>query len=122
MKYVLLRDITPFFIFDKNYYIFLNSFILFFVFLSIIKYKYYSKRLIFILIINIILEILFNIYFLLIVNPFFMFVTKLIQFIFSINLNEEIYYNKTCAKLLIPYILWSFILSLTTISILFLNR
>ena len=114
--------ITPYFMINKTVYLVFNLLIIFLTITAVIKYNYYSKKLLLVILINLILEILFNIFFLLIVSPFFLFATKTIQFIFSLNLNEEIYYNKTSAKLLIPYILWSFILCLYTIIILFLNR
>lgn len=55
------------------------------------------------------------------VSPILLFVSKALQFIESIELNSETYINKKSAKLLVPYILWTFYLTLISILILFLN-
>ena len=87
---------------------------------SIIIYKYFSKKDYLIIIINIILEILFN-YYLFNNNYFYMFASKLIQFIFSIHLNEILFINKKSAKLFTPYIIWNYIITLFTMILLFLR-
>lgn len=103
-----------------NYYLVINIIVLLLTISSILIYKYYNKRGFLLIFINILLELLFN-YFLFKHNTFFMFSTKLIQFIFSIHLNEIIYTNKKSARLYMPYIIWNYILTLYTIVIVFLN-
>lgn len=103
-----------------NCYLLINIIVLILTIASIIIYKYFKKKDYLIIFTNILFEILFN-YFLFINNSFFMFASKLIQFIFSIHLNEIIFINKKSAKLYIPYIIWSYILTLLTVVIVFLN-
>ena len=105
--------------FSTSFYI-INSLILIITVISILIYKTYSKKDYLIIILNIVLELLFN-YFLLKSNYFYMFITKLLQFIFSINLNEIIYTNKKSANLFMFYIIWNYILTLFTILLLFLK-
>ena len=108
---------TPMYI---NYYYVFNIFILVLAFLSIIIHKSFSKKNYLIIIINVILELLFNI-FLLSSNVILLFMIKLLQFILSIHLNEIIYDNKKSAKLLMPYILWNYLLTLYIIVSILLN-
>ena len=115
MKYVFFST------FFLSIYFLIDSIILIMTILSIKIYKYYKKYDYLIIFINILLEILFNIFLLIIYNPFLLFAIKFIEFIFSIHLNEIIYSNKKSANLLVPYILWSFLLTLLTTIILFLN-
>ena len=115
MKYVLFST------FYLNIYLLLDSIIIIMTILSIKLYKEYKLYDYFIITINIFLEILFNIILFLIRNPFLLFSIKLIEFIFSIHLNEVVYSNKKSANLLVPYILWNFLLTLFTTIILFLN-
>ena len=103
-----------------HYYYFINIIVIILTTSSIIIYKHYYKRDFFIILINFVLEILFN-YFLIYNNPFLLFSTKLLQFIFSIHLNEIIYTNKKSANLFIPYIIWNYLLTLFTTVFLFLN-
>ena len=103
----------------KKYFFFINTIIIILAIIALLEYKNYNKQNIIIIAINIMLEIIFN-YSLVSYNIFFLFSSKIIQFIFSIHLNEIIYINKKSAKLIIPYILWNFILTLLTTLILFL--
>jgi len=105
--------------FSTSFYI-INFIILLLATVSIIIYKFFSTKDYLIIVINIILELFFN-YFLFINNLFFMFASKLIQFIFSIHLNEVIFTNKKSAKLFTPYIIWNYIITLFTIILLFLR-
>lgn len=113
--------ITPFFMIDYKTYAILDFLIIITVIISLSLYHYYDKKRYMIIIVNLILEILYNIFFILIQNLFLMFSIKLFQFIFSIHLNSVIYDNKKSAKYLTPYILWNFILTLLNTLILFLN-
>ena len=89
--------------------------------LSIILYKSFLKKEYFIILVNVLCELLFNYFLFCTNNSFYLFSTKIIQFIFSIHLNEIIYLNKKSANLYIPYIIWNYILTLLTIVSLFLN-
>lgn len=81
------------------------------------------KKLIIIIAINFILYTLFNIFTFKILSPFLSFATKTFNFVSSLYLNEELFLqNKKNAKLLAPYILWTFYLTLTSISIFFINN
>lgn len=113
--------ITPFFMLDHKTYLILDFLIIVTVIISLSSYTYYDKKRYLIIIINVILEILYNIFFIVIPNIFLIFAIKLFQFIFSIHLNSVIYDNKKSAKYLTPYILWNFILTLLNTLILFLN-
>ena len=113
--------ITPFFMIDHKTYAILDFLIIITVIISLSSYHYYDKKRYLIITTNVILEILYNIFFLLIQNLFLMFSIKLFQFIFSIHLNSVIYDNKKSAKYSTPYILWNFILTLLNTLILFLN-
>ncbi len=113
--------LTPIFMIDKSIYFILDFFIIFLFFLAIFEYHYLYKELTVIIVINFVLELLYNIFMFFLPSPFFMFATKLFQFVFSIHLNSHIYSNKKSANLIIPYILWNFILTLLSIIILFLN-
>ena len=76
-----------------------------------------------IIIINIFLYILYNIFTFRLISPFLSFSTKIFQFVSSLYLNEEIIsQSKTSAKFLNIYILWCFYLTLVSISIFFLNN
>ena len=112
MKYVL---------FPTFYYLFINFIIIIMTLVSLIIYKYLNIYDYIIIFINVILEILFNYFFLINKIPFFIFTFKFLQFIFSIHLNESIYSNKKSANFFVPYILWNFILTLYTTAILFLD-
>lgn len=113
--------ITPFFMLDHKTYLILDFLIIVTVIISLSSYTYYDKKRYLIITINVILEILYNIFFLVIPNVFLIFAIKLFQFVFSIHLNSVIYDNKKSAKYLSPYILWNFILTLLNTLILFLN-
>ncbi len=113
--------ITPFFMLDHKTYLILDFLIMITVIISLSSYTYYDKKRYLIITINVILEILYNIFFIVIPNIFLIFAIKLFQFIFSIHLNSVIYDNKKSAKYLTPYILWNFILTLLNTLILFLN-
>ena len=76
-----------------------------------------------IILINILLYTLYNFFTFRLINPFLSFSIKLFQFVSSLYLNEEIIFqNKKSAKLLSPYILWCFYLTLISISNFFLNN
>lgn len=113
--------ITPFFMFDHKTYLILDFLIIVTVIISLSSYTYYDKKRYLIITINVILEILYNIFFLVIQNVFLIFAIKLFQFIFSIHLNSVICDNKKSAKYLSLYILWNFILTLLNTLIIFLN-
>ncbi len=119
MKYVLFT--TFFYITTPVYYLFINSIIIIMILISLIIYKHLNIYDYIIIIINVILEVLFNYFFLINKNSLLIFTFKFLQFIFSIHLNESIYSNKKSANLLVPYILWNFILTLYTTAILFLD-
>jgi len=88
----------------------------------VIKNNIYP-RIITIIIINFILYTLFNIFTFRIVSPFLSFTAKTFNFVATLYLNEELFsQNKISAKLLTPYILWTFYLTLTSISIFFINN
>ena len=103
-----------------NYYYFINLIIIMLAIFGIIIFKHFNKKELSIIIINIVFEIIFN-YYLVNNNPYLLFSSKLIQFIFSIHLNEIIYINKKSAKLLLPYIIWNYLLTLFATVYLFLN-
>ena len=125
MNYVFFstfyKYITPIFMFSENFYLFIDIIILCFFGISIVIYKYIDLHLLFIILLNVIIEILFDVFLFIVASPFFLFSTKFFQFIFSIHLNNYVYYNKKSATYLTPYILWNFFLTLLTITILFLN-
>ncbi len=76
-----------------------------------------------IILINILLYTLYNFFTFRLISPFLSFSIKLFQFVSSLYLNEEIIFqNKKSAKLLSPYILWCFYLTLISISNFFLNN
>ena len=114
MNYV----INSIFLLDNKYYYIIyiiNTLVIIIMILSIINYKYFSKKISFLVFFNIFLELLFNYFFIILKSPLLMFITKLFQFDFSLDLNEEIYLNKRSASLLLFYILWTFILCLFSI-------
>lgn len=94
----------------------------------ILKNNYYSlstldKKFKNIIIVNILLYTLYNIFTFKLISPFLSFAIKTFQFVSSLYLNEEIIFqNKISAKLLSPYILWCFYLTLISISNFFLNN
>ena len=90
--------ITPFFMLDHKTYLILDFLIMITVIISLSSYTYYDKKRYLIITINVILEILYNIFFIVIPNIFLIFAIKLFQFIFSIHLNSVIYDNKKSAK------------------------
>lgn len=112
---------TPIFMFKENIYLLSNLIIIIITILSILNFKNKRRKTYYIIIINIILEILYNIFLFIIVSPFMIFSSKLFEFIFILHLNEELYTNKKSANLLVPVIIWNFILTLLSILILFLN-
>ena len=123
--------ITPIFMINPTTYkiisisIFLSITILLLLYLkkSNFKLELIGSRLIIILLINYVLYTLYNIFSFIIVSPFLLFSSKLFQFISSLYLNEEIVaQNKISANVLVPYIIWTFYLTLTSISIFFLNN
>ena len=111
MNYV----INSIFLLDNKYYYIINTLVIIIMILSIINYKYFSKKISFLVFFIIFLEFLFNYFFIVLKSPLLMFITKLFQFDFSLDLNEEIYLNKRSASLLLFYILWTFILCLFSI-------
>ena len=114
MKYVIFSI----FLFIKYYYFYINLLIISLAIMSIMIHNYYDKKILIVIMINIILELLFNYY--LINNQYlFIFTSKILQFISSIKLNELICSNKKSVTLLTPYILWNFILTLFSITVLF---
>jgi len=118
--------VTPFFILPIYCYKLISILIFLFVEFSvfiIFKNSLLDKRMLFILFINYLLFLLYNYFSFYFVNTFFAFAIKLFQFISSLYLNEDIFFkNKTSVKLLIPYILWAFYLTLISISVFFLNN
>lgn len=84
--------------------------------ISFMTRKFFS-----IIIMNIICYTLYNIFTFLITSSFLSFLAKSFGFIFSIYLNGELYQNKISTKVNSLYIIWSFYLVLTSISIFFLN-
>lgn len=126
MNYVIFstfkyRFYTPIFMFKENIYFLSNFIIIILTILSISSFKNKSRKTYFIISINIILEVLYNIFLFIVVSPFMIFSIKLLEFIFILHLNEEIYTNKKSANLLVPLIIWNFILTLLSTLILFLN-
>lgn len=103
-----------------NIYYLINLIVILFATYSIILYKHYDLRGKIIITINMFCELLFY-YFLLNNFSFLIFITKITQFIFSINLNEIIYKNKKSANLFLPYIIWNYLLTLFATVYLFLN-
>ena len=118
--------ITPFFILPIRYYKLISILIFLFVEISIFlvyKNNFFDKRLSIILSINYLFFILYNYFSFYLVNTFLMLSIKILQFISSLYLNEDICSkNKISANLLVPYILWTFYLTLISISIFFLNN
>ena len=111
MNYV----INSIFMLDNKYFFIINSIVIIAMILSIINYKYFSKEIYILIFLNLFLEFLFIYFFIILKSPLLMFITKLFQFDFSLDLNEEIYLNKKSAKLLLFYISWTFILCLFSI-------
>lgn len=107
--------------FSTSTYLIINLLIICLATISIIIHKYLEKKGFLIIIINILCELIFNYLLLFNVNYFFLFIFKLIQFIFSIQLNELIYLNKKSANLFMPYIIWNYLLTLISLVLLFLN-
>lgn len=81
----------------------------------------YSKESKNIIISNILAEFIFG-YSLIKGNTYLMLLTKIIQFTLSLSLNEKISKNKLSSNLLTPYIIWTFFLTLVSISIFFVNN
>ena len=104
-----------------NYYIIVNIIILILATLSITINNSYSKKENILILINIILELIFNYVLVFSNNIFILLLIKILQFIFSIHLNELIYLNKKSAKLFMPYILWNYLLTLLITVSIFLN-
>lgn len=81
------------------------------------------KKLMIITVINYLLYTLFNLFTFFFPSPFLLFAIKTFHFISTLYLNEEVVLqNKISANLLVPYIIWTFYLTLVSISIFFLNN
>lgn len=132
---LLIKDlyfyITPIFMINPTTYKIISTIIFLSLSLSLLlflkksnfKLELIGTRLIIILVTNYILYTLYNIFSFIIISPFLLFSTKIFQFISSLYLNEEIVaQNKISANFLVPYIIWTFYLTLTSISIFFLNN
>ena len=123
--------VTPIFMLNPNIYMIVSVVVFFIVGISIfLIYKdndcsfwFFSQRLKIILIINFSLYFCYNVFTFKLVSPFLSFACKTFHFISSLYLNEEvIIQNKSSAKLLVPYILWTFYLTLVSISVFFINN
>lgn len=118
--------ITPIFMVNPTIYKTISTIIFILVTLSIFlifKDNKHNKRLQIILLINFSLYFLYNLFTFKIISPFLAFTAKIFHFIATLYLNEEIVFkNKISAKLLVPYIIWTFYLTLTSISIFFINN
>lgn len=118
--------IVPFFMINFNFYFFVS--IIIFSIVELALFFVYKKQcinttLLFILIINYISFILFNFFFFYLENSFFALFFKLLQFYFSLLLNENLSQkNKISANFLALYIIWTFYLTLVSISIFFINN
>ena len=125
------KFIIPIFMVNPAIYKIISIFLLFILmiapFIYIIKNHFklelIGTRLIIILIINYLLYTCYNIFTFILISPFLLFATKLFHFISTLYLNEEIVaQNKISANILIPYIIWTFYLTLTSISMFFINN
>ncbi len=113
--------ITPVFTLNNYLYILINSIMILLLICSLLSYKHLNKKTYLLVFLFIILETIYSISFYVIKSSLILFSSKLFTFILSIHINEEIYLNKKSAKLLTPFILWEFYLTLVSIIILFLN-
>ncbi len=123
------KFITPIFLVNPYVYKIISIFI--FLLLTAIIFNelkkinfdisFMTRKFLSIIIMNIICYTLYNIFTFLITSSFLLFLAKSFGFIFSIYLNGELYQNKISTKVNSLYIIWSFYLVLTSISIFFLN-
>lgn len=123
------KFITPIFLVNPYVYKIISIFI--FLLLTAIIFNelkkinfdisFMTRKILSIIIMNIICYTLYNIFTFLIISSFLSFLAKSFGFIFSIYLNGELYQNKISTKVNSLYIIWSFYLVLTSISIFFLN-
>lgn len=83
--------------------------------------SFMTKKFLLIIVLNVVCYTFYNIFTFLITSSFLAFVFKSFGFIFSIYLNGELYQSKISTKVNSLYIIWSFYLVLTSISVFFLN-
>lgn len=123
--------ITPIFTINPVYYKVIS--IMIYILISYIAFKFFSLnnyqastieiKTKAIIIINLLTYTIYNIFTFVLISPFIAFASKTFQFIASLHLNEEVVLQtKINAKLLVPYILWTFYLALSSISVFFLNN
>lgn len=123
------KFITPIFLVNPCVYKTISIFI--FLLLTIIIFNelkkidfdisFMTRKFLTIIIMNIICYTFYNVFTFLITSCFLSFISKSFGFIFSIYLNGELYQNKISTKVNSLYIIWSFYLVLTSISVFFLN-
>lgn len=123
------KFITPIFLVNPCVYKTISIFI--FLLLTIIIFNelkkidfdisFMTRKFLIIIIMNIICYTFYNVFTFLITSSFLSFISKSFGFIFSIYLNGELYQNKISTKVNSLYIIWSFYLVLTSISVFFLN-
>lgn len=123
------KFITPIFLVNPYVYKIISIFI--FLLLTVIIFNelkkidfdvsFMTKKFLIIIITNIICYTFYNVFTFLITSSFLSFISKSFEFIFSIYLNGELYQNKISTKVNSLYIIWSFYLVLTSISVFFLN-
>lgn len=123
------KFITPIFLVNPYVYKIISIFI--FLLLTVIIFNelkkidfdisFMTKKFLIIIITNIICYTFYNVFTFLITSSFLSFISKSFGFIFSIYLNGELYQNKISTKVNSLYIIWSFYLVLTSISVFFLN-
>ena len=119
---------TPFFMLSINNYKYINIFII--IILSILfsislKENYFNnnRKLLFITILNYIFYLLYVLFSFIIISPFLSFTFKFSSFIAALYLNEELNnIDNKRVKLLIPYIIWNFYLTLVTLSTFIINQ
>lgn len=123
--------LTPFFALAPKLYKIVSSIVYLFVFAAIFiiffkdkTYTYYlNAKLKIIVLINFFLYTLYNLFSFIIISPFLTFSIKTFQFVAALYLNEEVAKkNKVSVNLLTFYILWTFYLTLISISIFFINN
>lgn len=120
--------IMPLLMINSNIYRIFS--ILIFLLVNFVIFRVYLKnsfvlgrKLEIILLLNILFYYLFNIFTYRIVSPFLSFASKTFQFTSALHLNEEvILQNKTSAKYLVPYIIWTFYLTLVSLFTFFINN
>ncbi len=119
---------TPFFMINSIIYKIISTIIYVSVNLSVLNILVKNKsvlgnKLKILLIINVFFYSLYNLFTFKIISPFLSFASKMFHFISILHLNEEIILqNKTSAKLLVPYIIWTFYLTLTSLFTFFINN